>query len=142
MPNTIKFLGTRRAAGNNNVIKRYQVTLSGSYTAGGAVGVAGETLNFNGVLNPGYAARVKLPSGPPAARLPANTDFAVADSPAGYTGQIEQNAVAPTPANFVLRIFAGGSGAAAPAELASGAYAAALIATPFVVEVQIPQKYS
>jgi len=137
----MKYLNSARAAGDNIVTKRYAVTLTGSYTAGGAIGVAGEVLNFTTPSNAGYAARTKLVS-PPAAKLAANTDFTVI-CPGGFTGQIEQNATLPTAANFILRLFGGGSGNAAPAELTTATYASqapALAASPVVVEVKVLQK--
>ncbi len=144
MANTITYLNSRRAAGDNIIVKRYKVVLTGSYVSGGAIGTPGETLDFTKVLNPGYAARPRIPGGP-AAKLPANTDFHVAVVPGGYAAQVEQNATLPTTANYVLRIFAGGSGAATPAELASGTYASvgpALTASPVIIEVQVPLKYA
>lgn len=143
MANVIKFLGANRAAGDNVIIKRYQVTLSGSYVSGGAIGTPGETLDFSKVTNTGYAARPGIP-GAAAGKLPANTDFKVI-CPGGFSGQVEQNSSSPTIKNFALRLFGAGSGAAAPAELASGTYASvgpALTASTTIIEVRIPQKYS
>ena len=144
MANTITYLNSRRAAGDNNIIKRYKIALTGSYVSGGAIGTPGETLDFTKILNPGYAARVRLP-GAPAAKLPANTDFHVVPNLSGFTGQVEQNATLPTTANYALRLFGAGSGAATPAELASGTYASvapALLTEPLIIEVQVPQKYN
>lgn len=143
MANTITYLNSQRAAGDNQIIKRYKVTLSGSYTNGGAIGAPGETLNFTSIVVPGYPARPRLP-GPTGAPLTPNTSFRVI-CPGGFSAQVEQNATAPTNANYALRIFAGGSGAALPAELSSGTYASegpALTATPLIIEVVIPAKYN
>jgi hypothetical protein len=142
MANVITFLGNRILP--REVIKRFSVTFSGNYANGGAVGVPGETLNFNAALNPNKLARPKIPAGPPAARLPLPTSTETPANANGYTFQVEPNAVAPTPANFVGRFFAGGSGAANPAELASASYASYGITatTTFVVEFAVPAKYN
>ena len=143
MANTITFLNKRRAAGDNIETFRYKLALSGSYVNGGAIGTPGETLNFTSILNPSYAARPRLP-GPTGAPLTPNTRFRVI-CPGGFTGQVEQNATAPTNANYALRLFGGGSGNAQPTELSSGTYAsvgAALTASPIIIEVDIPQKYA
>lgn len=142
MPNVITYLRTERAAGSPTVKKIYKITVSGSYVNGGAVGVPGETLNFNAALNPGYKARTKLPSAP-AGRLPVSADFDLMRAPEGFTMQFEPNSVSPTPANVAGRIFAAGSGGTTPVEIASGAYLAALAAdtTGFIVGVSMPAKY-
>lgn len=141
MANVLTFLGSDRAPGPF-YIKRYQCVVSGSYVNGGAIGVPGETLSFNTSVNTALRARAKLPANG-AGRLPANADFRVVRNPEGYVGQIERNATSPTPNNFAMRIFAAGSGAANPVEIASGAYLAALIADPtgFIIEVRVAQKY-
>jgi hypothetical protein len=73
--------------------------------------------------------------------MPASlTDFIV-QMPNGYEGQIEQNAVNPTANNYVLRIFAGGSGNAAPVELATGAYPAALTTEVILIKVRVKKRY-
>lgn len=143
MANTIAWLNSSRAAGDNTIVKRYKVTLSGSYVNGGAIGTPGETLDFTSISNPGYASRVRLP-GPTGAPLQPNTSFKVI-CPGGFTAQVEQNAASPTNKNYALRIFGGGSGNAEPAELASGTYAsvgAALTASPLIIEVVVPAKYN
>lgn len=141
MANVLTFLN-RRLNMPTTVTKRFKCVLSGSYVNGGAIGVAGEVLSFNTALNPQIASRTKIPAGPPAARLPANTDIEVANVPNGYLAQVEQNAVLPTPNNFILRIFAAGSGNAAPVELSAGAYPAALTSAPLVIEVNMPAKFN
>lgn len=115
--------------------------LSGSYVQGGAAGIPGETLNFNAALNPGKLGRAKIPSAP-AGRLPDFDDLEVINTLQGYQAVIERNATLPTPANFVLRIFTAGSGAAAPVELSAGAYPAALTAKPVVIIVTAPSRYN
>lgn len=142
--NTITWLSNQRAAGENVVWKIFSVTLSGSYVQGGAIGVKGEVLNFSAALNPGYGARAKLPgaingsNGP----LPANTAFEVPPV-YGYEFQIEQNAVNPTTANYIMRIFSTGG-----TELASGTYASVAAnlvqagAQPIIIKVRVPAKYN
>lgn len=123
----------------HEVVWRFTCQLSGSYTNSGAVGnvgTAGETLNFNGAANPNKLARPKIPSGPPAARLPLSSDIKLF-LPLGYDGEVEQNAVAPTPANFILRLFT-----TAGTELGNGGYSAALAAYPFLIEVRAPLRYN
>lgn len=141
MANALTFLGKRISIGSR-VIKRFTCTLSGNYALGGAIGVAGETLNFNTATNTIKAARPRIPNGGSTGQLIPNTDIEVSSVPNGYLAQVEQNAVSPTAANYVLRIFASGSGAAAPVELANGAYAAALTGAPLVIEVAVPTKYA
>lgn len=115
--------------------------LSGSYVQGGAQGVPGETLNFNGALNPSKFERAKIPSAP-AGRLPDFDDIEVVNTLQGYQAVVERNATLPTAANFVLRIFTAGSGAAAPVELSAGAYPAGLTAKPVVIVVTSPSRYN
>lgn len=140
MANVLTFLN-RRLNMPTTVTKRFKCVLSGSYVQGLAIGVPGETLSFNTALNPGLAPRTKLPVSP-GGKLPSNTDIEVAGVPNGYSAQVEQNAVAPTANNYALRIFAAGSGAAAPVELAAGAYPAALTGAPIIIEVNVPAKYN
>lgn len=142
MANQLTFLGSDRAPGPF-FIKRYKCTVSGSYVNGAAIGVPGETLSFNTAINTALRARAKLPTAA-AGRLVPNIDFKVVRNPEGYIAQIEQNATSPTPNNYVMRIFAAGSGAANPVEIASGAYLAALIAdtSGFIIEVRVSQKYA
>lgn len=137
----ITFLGNRILP--RAVIKRYSIKFTtGSYVNGGAVGVPGETLNFNTALNPGFLSRPKLPTGPPAARLPTASDIETPNNVNGYTLQVEANATNPTPANFVGRLFAAGSGNANPVELAAASYASyGLTNAVFVVEFAVPAKY-
>lgn len=115
--------------------------LSGSYVQGAAVGVPGETLNFNAALNPNKLERAKIPAAP-AGRLPAFDDIEVVNTMQGYQAVVERNATLPTPANFVLRIFTAGSGNAAPVELSAGAYPAALTANAIVIIVTAPSRYN
>jgi hypothetical protein len=142
--NTLTFVSNNRAAGDNVIWKLYSVALSGSYTQGGAIGVKGEVLNFQTPLNPGYGSRSKLPgviNGSNDA-LPANSQFEVAPV-YGYEFQVEQNAVAPTTANYILRIFTTGG-----TELATGLYSAvaadlvAAGAQPIIVKCRVPAKYN
>jgi hypothetical protein len=151
--NTLTWLSNQRAAGENVVYKIYSVALSGSYIQGGAIGVKGEVLNFQTPLNPGYGARTKLPGvlGLPNSTggTTANTDALPASSAFevppvyGYEFQIEQNAVNPTNANYIMRIFSTGG-----TELASGLYssvAADLVAVgaqPIIIKVRVPAKYN
>jgi len=141
MANALAFLGKRITIGTP-IIKRFTCTLSGNYVLGGAIGVAGETLNFNTATNPGMKSRPRVPNGGPSGQLVPTTDIEVTQVPNGYTAQVEKNAVNPTAANYVLRIFAAGSGNAAPVELANGAYPAALTGAPLVIEFAVPQKYA
>jgi len=140
MANVLTFIG-RKLNMPTTVTKRFSCLLSGNYAQGLAIGVPGETLSFNTAKNPNFAARTKLPSSPGGV-LPATTDFEVVTCPNGYSAQVEKNAVAPTPNNYVLRIFAAGSGNAAPVELGAGAYPAALTGAPIVIEVSMPAKYN
>jgi hypothetical protein len=142
--NTLTWLSNQRAAGENVVYKIFSVALSGSYIQGGAVGVKGEVLNFSTALNPGYGARAKLPgviNGSTDA-LPTNTAFEVPPV-YGYEFQVEQNAVSPTTANYIMRIFTTGG-----TELASGTYASvapdltAVGAQPIIIKVRVPAKYN
>lgn len=137
MANTLTYISKDLGAGNPQIYKNFSCQLSGNYTSSGGVqGVAGEILSFNTAAYTGKPARIRIPAGPPAARLPVNTDFQVF-LPQGYDGQIEQNAVSPTPNNFILRIFTAGG-----TELGAGAYSAALAAEPFLIKVRMPQKYA
>lgn len=140
MANVLTFLQNRILP--HECIKRFTCLLSGNYVQGNAIGVAGETLSFNTALNPNKAARAKLPNGSPSGQLVPNTKAEVSSVPNGYTAQVEQNAVSPTANNYVLRIFAAGSGNAAPVELAAGAYPAALTGAPIVIEMGVPAKYN
>jgi len=141
MSNMLTFLGKQKGAGSQ-VVKQYTCALSGSYANGGAIGVAGETLNFATALNPKYAARTKLPGAinGSIANLPANTAFTVPPL-YGFTFAVERNAVSPNTTNYVLRIFASDG-----TELASGTYAsvaAALVAAgaqAIVINVTVPLK--
>lgn len=137
MSNKLTIIHKKKAAGGNVITSVFQCIVSGAYVKGGAVGVAGETLSFNTALNPGFIARPRIP-GAPAGRLPPNNQIRVVRAPDGYDALVEQNAVAPTPNNFVLRIFSSGD-----TELASGNYAAGLTAdlTGFIIEMDIPLKY-
>lgn len=144
MASALTYLNKQLGAGAP-VSKRFSVQLSGNYTnSGGAanIGTPGETLSFNTATVNGKPARPRIPTtlNGSTKPLPANTDFEIF-LPQGYSGQVEQNATNPTANNYVLRIFAAGSGAAAPVELASGAYPAALTDAPFLVTVRIPLKY-
>lgn len=141
MANALAFIGKRLYIGAN-VVKRFTCTLSGNYAQGLAIGVAGETLAFNSASNTGKRARPRIPNGGPTGALPANTDVEVTQVPNGYSAQVEQNAVSPTAQNYVLRIFAAGSGNAAPVELGAGAYPAALTGAPLEIEVTMPSKYA
>lgn len=138
MSATLTLLRKKRGV-KTTITYEYQCVLSGSYTNSGAVGnvgTPGETLNFAAALNPNKIARPKLPSGP-AGKLPANTDFRITRIPAGYDGQVEQNATAPTTANFVLRLFT-----TAATELSGAGYPAGLTeATGLIIEVDVPSKY-
>lgn len=143
MSNTLAFIGKRIGAGNSPIVKRFLCTLTGSYVAGGGVGIAGETLAFNNASNAGYKARPKIPNGGASGTLPANTDFETVTVPNGYSAQIEKNAANPTANNFIMRLFEGGSGAANPAELASNTYASyGLSGAQILIEVLIPAKYA
>lgn len=141
MANLLAYLGKYLQIGTPT-IKRFSCTLSGNYANGGAIGTPGETLAFNSATNTGKKSRPKIPNGGSTGQLVPSTDIYVTECPNGYSAQVEQNAVSPTAANYALRIFAGGSGAAAPVELASGAYPAALTGAPLVIEVLVPTKYS
>lgn len=145
MANTLTLLRKKRAAGSNVVTYVFQCVLSGSYVSGGAIGTAGETLNFNSASNPRFLNRPKLPTAP-SASIPAATDIRITRVPGGFDAQIEKNAVLPTPSNYVLRLFGAGSGAAVPAELASGTYASVgpllVEATGLVIEVDVPSKFA
>jgi hypothetical protein len=142
--NTLTWISNQRAAGENIIWKIYSVVLSGSYTQGGSIGVKGEVLNFQTPLNPGYGARTKLPgviNGSNDA-LPTASQFEVPPV-YGYEFQIEQNATAPTTANYIMRIFSTGG-----TELSSGAYSAvaadlvAAGAQPIIVKCRVPAKYN
>jgi len=139
MPNTITLIG--KVVLPYKVQYNFTVLLSGSYTSSNAtIGVPGETLNFNAAANPNKLARPKIPSGPPAARLPVATDCEVVNSVAGFTGIVEPNAVAPTPANFVLRLYTSGG-----TEMTAQAYntsAPLLLTEPFMVQITVPKKYA
>ena len=132
----------------NFVIWEFTCTLSGSYTAsGGVTGTPGETLNFNAATNTYKLARPKIPGlvNGSTSQLPKTGDIEVVSIPGGFTAQVEQNAVSPTPANYALRIFAGGSGAAAPAELTTATYASQaplILAEPIVIQVTAPLKFN
>lgn len=139
MANTLKYLSKDIGAGNVAVYKNFSCQLSGAYVnSGGAanIGTPGELLSFNAATVANFAPRPRIPAGPPAARLPVQTDFQVF-LPQGYDAVIEQNATLPTPANFVLRIFT-----TAGTELGAGNYPAALITEAFLIKVRIPAKYA
>lgn len=141
MANALTYLRSDRGVATY-VSKVFTCALSANYANGGAIGVPGETLSFNTATVNGKPARPRIPNvlNNSTTPLPKNTDFEVF-TPNGYSAQVEQNAASPTAANYALRIFAAGSGNAAPVELASGAYPAALTAAPIVIKVRIPLKY-
>jgi len=139
MANALKL--NRKIITPHNVIWEFLCTLSGSYVASSGVGTPGETLSFNTASNPKYIARPKIPGlvNGSTAYLPKTEDIKVLNNPGGFDAVVEQNATAPTPANYCLRIFGGGSGAAQPAELASGTYAS--VATHITDEPLVIQVY-
>lgn len=142
MANALKYLNKERSAGSPFIRKNFQCTLSGNYLTSGAlanIGIAGEILSFNTASYPPGAHRVRIPNvlnGSTSPLVP-NTNFRPSPLalPCGYVGQIEQNAVAPTANNYILRIFT-----PAGTELGSGAYPAGLL-QPFVIGVLVPSKY-
>ncbi len=138
MANTVTILDKKRAAGGNKMTFVYQILVTLAYVTSVTVGVPGETINFQTASNPKKIARGKLPGGP-AGVLPPNTAIRVTRAPDGYDALVEQNAVAPTTANYVMRLFTSGDTA-----LGSGNYAAGILAdtTGFIVEVDVPQKYA
>lgn len=146
MANTLKL--NKKTTFAHKVVWEFLCTLSAGYTNGGAVGVAGETLNFNGASNPNYFSRPRIPSVMNGSldALPATADIKVKNSPGGYSAVVERNAVAPTAANFVMRLFGGGSGNANPAELATAAgYLATypgILNEPFIIQVEAPLRYN
>lgn len=142
MANALTFLRKELPAGGPSK-KVFSCQLSGNYAQGGAIGVAGETLAFNSAAYTGRPARRFIPStvNGSTSALPVQNDFEVFFVPNGYEAQVEQNSVNPTANNFVLRIFAAGSGNAAPVELAGGAYPAALTSAPILIKVRVPLKY-
>lgn len=141
--NALTYLRTEKAAGGP-VYKVFSCQLSGNYANGGAIGVAGETLVFNSAGYTGRPSRRFLPStvNGSTSALPAQSDFLLSFVPNGYEAQIEVNAANPTANNYVMRIFAAGSGNAAPVELTTGAYAAALTSAPIIIKVRVPLKYA
>lgn len=138
MANTVALIDKKRAAGSNKITLIFQILVTGSYVTSTTLGVAGETIAFNNASNTKKIARGKLPTSA-AGILPPNSAIRVVRSPDGYDALIEQNAVAPTPNNYVMRLFGSGDSA-----LGSGAYAAAVLAdtTGFIVEVVLPSKYA
>jgi len=136
MANALSIIDKRRDIGNR-ITFVFQCLLSGSYVTSTTIGVAGETLNFNAASNPKLIARPKLP-GSPAGVLPPNSAIKVVRCPDGYDALVEQNAVSPTQANYVLRLFTSGDTA-----LGSGAYPAGVTGdtTGFIIEVTVPLKY-
>jgi hypothetical protein len=145
MANVLTLLRKKRAAGSNIITYVFQCVLSGSYVNGGAIGVAGEILNFNAAANPKFISRPKLPTAP-SGKSPDATDIRITRLPGGFDGQVEKNAVAPTPSNYIMRLYGAGSGAALPAELASNTYAnvgpALVEAAGIVIEVDVPSKFA
>lgn len=136
MANALAFIG-KRIQISNRIIKRFTCTLSGSYVQGLAIGVAGETLAFNSATNTVKGARPKIPNGGATGQLVPATDIEVSAVPNGYAAQVELNAVSPTAANYVMRIFSSSG-----TELAAGAYPAGLTGAPMVIEVAVPTKYN
>jgi hypothetical protein len=107
---------TRIRNEEREIERQFTFVPSGSYAAGGAVGVAGETLNFETALNPNGLRRHTL-----AGTFDVN-DFEIYREPAGYAAVLEANAVSPGFTNVVLRFFT-----TAATELSSAAYPAGLL---------------
>ena len=122
---------------------QFSCLLSGNYaSSGGAIGVPGETLNFNGAANPNKIARPKIPTvmNGSLAALPATVDCEVMNSVGGFSGVVERNAVSPTAANFVLRLFTSGG-----TEMTAQAYnnsSANLLVEPFQIQITVPLRYN
>jgi hypothetical protein len=137
MANTVALIDKKRSVANW-ITFVFQILVSGSYVTSTTIGVAGETINFNGATNTKKIARPKLP-GAPAGVLPPNSRIRVTRAPDGYDALVEQNATLPTQANYVMRLFTSGDTA-----LGSGAYAAGVTAdlTGFIVEVDVQAKYN
>jgi hypothetical protein len=109
----------------------YNFVPSGAYVQGGAVGVAGETLNFLTAANPNG-----LPHPAPGALpTPTDKDVFVEKCPGGYTAVIEQNAVNPTIKNMVLRFFTSSN-----TEISSAAYPAGLLGQNVLINMTTQQK--
>lgn len=138
MANTVTIIDKKRAAGGNRITYVFKILPTGTYLTSATMGVAGETIAFNNALNPKLIVRPKLPTNA-AGVLPPNSAIRVTRTPDGYDALVEQNATAPVPNNYVLRLFSSGDTA-----LGSGAYAAAFVAdtTGIIVEIDVPQKYA
>lgn len=104
MPGTLSMIAINSDPGAGFITRTYRFVPTGQYTASGAVGVAGETLNFLTALNPTGQRRGK----PGALPVPTVDQFEVARAPVGYQGVIELNSVNPTLANMILRFFTSG----------------------------------
>lgn len=112
-------------------VRIYVFVPSGAYVQGGAVGVAGETLNFLTALNPNGVPHAKPGNLP----TPTDKDVFVEKCPAGYTAVIESNATNPTISNMVLRFFTSSA-----TEINSAAYPAGLLGQNVVIRMETPQK--
>jgi hypothetical protein len=93
---------TKVRAEDREIERQFTFVPSGNYTAGGAIGVAGETLNFETALNPTGLRRHTL-----GGTFDVN-DFEVYRCPSGYDAVLEANAVNPGFTNVVLRFFTSG----------------------------------
>jgi hypothetical protein len=112
-------------------VRIYAFVPAGNYLQGGAIGVAGEILNFLAAANPNG-----LPhANPGALPTPTDKDVFVEKCPGGYTAVIEPNAVNPTIKNMVLRVFTSSN-----TEISSAAYPAGLLGQNIMIQMSTPQK--
>jgi hypothetical protein len=130
MPGTlslIKEIGPRPGPS----VRIFSFVPSGSYVQGGAIGVAGETLNFLTALNPNGVPHPRPGNLP----TPTDKDVFVEKTPGGYTAVIEPNAVNPTISNMVLRVFTSSN-----TEISSAPYPAGLLGQNILIRMETPQK--
>lgn len=138
MPFTLT-LKDRFITRRGTIRRNYALTaFTGSYvSSGGVVGTLGDTVDFTATQNPTKKERPRPPGviNGSTANLPTNQQIEVTRTPAGFTAYVEQNATAPTLANFIFRLFAGTTESSSTTYAAiSAAFVADPVGVLFTVE--------
>lgn len=100
-----------------------RLTMSGSYANSGTTG---DLFDFTAITNPNNLERGKLN------RIPVQSRIRVLNHPPGFVAVLSIGAAL---TNFGIRFFQTAAAAGALAEIANGAYAAAITANPVDIEV-------
>src|ERR1017187_2197785 len=106
-----------------NRIRRYALTLSGSYTTGG------DTVDFTGLSKNGFARAI-----PPSNPLPGNDNISFDGVPDGFDMMLVANGTAPTLKNYLLKVYS-----TADTEHTAGAYETNLKAVTVEIEIITPK---